>query len=77
MARNITLSLPEELVRRAKILAAEQDTSVSALVASLLEQMVGDSSDYDDLWAREEGVMQSGVLRVGDMTWSRDDLHER
>lgn len=77
MARNITLSLPDELVRRAKVLAAERDTSVSALVTSLLELMVGDASDYDELWAREEGVMESGVLRVGDLTWSREALHVR
>ena len=37
--RNITLSLPEELVRKAKVIAAERDTSVSALVAELVEHL--------------------------------------
>jgi hypothetical protein len=76
--RNITLSMPEELVRRAKVLAAQRDTSVSGLVARLLEQLVGDVRDYDDVAAQERRVMQEGIgLRVGEITWSRDEVHER
>ena len=76
--RNITLSMPEELVRRAKILAAQRDTSVSGLVARLLEQLVGDVRDYDDVAAQERRLMQEGIgLRVGEITWSRDEVHER
>ncbi|HUL99483.1 MAG TPA: DUF6364 family protein, partial [Mycobacterium sp.] len=56
--RNITLSMPDELVRRAKILAAQRDTSVSGLVARLLEQLVGDVRDYDDVAAHERRLMQ-------------------
>ncbi len=35
--QNITLSLPKDLLRRVKILAARQDTSVSALMEHLLD----------------------------------------
>lgn len=63
-------------MRRAKVLAAQRDTSVSALVAQLLEQLVGDVADYDQAWADEEQLMASGIgMRVGTIDWSRDDLH--
>lgn len=76
--RNITLSMPEELVRRAKILAAQRDTSVSGLVAWLLEQLVGDVRDYDEVAEQERRLMTEGVgLRVGTITWSRDEVHQR
>ena len=76
--RNITLSLPEELVRKAKVVAAERDTSVSALVAELVAHLVGGSSDYAQAWAEEESIMERGdTLRVGDITWTREDLHNR
>jgi hypothetical protein len=76
--RNITLSMPEELVRRAKILAAQRDTSVSGLVARLLEQLVGDVRDYDEVAEQERRLMTEGVgLRVGTITWSRDEVHQR
>jgi Family of unknown function (DUF6364) len=76
--KNITLSMPEELVRRAKVLAAQRDMSVSGLVARLLEQVVGEVRDYDEVSAQERRLMEEGAgLRIGTITWSRDDLHER
>ncbi|MFW0792944.1 DUF6364 family protein [Gordonia sp. CPCC 205515] len=75
--RNITLSLPEELVRKAKIIAAERDTSVSALVAELVEHLAGGDEDYEHAWDREVARMASSGMSVGDITWSRDELHER
>lgn len=76
--RNITLSMPEEVIRRAKALAAERDTSVSALVGELLASLTGLTEDYDAAWEREEAAMREGIgLRVGDVTWSRNDLHVR
>lgn len=76
--RNITLSLSDDLIRRAKVLAAERDTSVSALVSELLGGLVGDARDYATEWAEEERLMAEGVgLRIGEITWSRDDAHAR
>ncbi len=76
--RNITLSLPEELVRKAKIIAAERGTPVSALVAELVEGIAGGSDDYDRAWADEVALMQGGSgLRMGEITWTRDELHRR
>lgn len=76
-SRNITLTLPTELVLRAKVTAAERDMSVSALVAELLERVTRDDH-YDHLWRREQEVMQAGLpMRVGQVTWSRDDIHAR
>ena len=75
--RNLTISLPEDLVRRAKVLAAERDTSVSALVRDLLAEAT-QRAEADDRWAREEDVMRRGdLLRVGPGTRPRDELHER
>lgn len=74
--RNITLSLPDEVIRRAKVLAAQRETSVSALVGELLSGVVGEDS-YDELWAQEEAVMAAGTLTVGPVTWTRDDLYGR
>lgn len=74
--RNITLSLPDEVIRKAKVLAAQRETSVSALVGELLTGLVGDES-YETIWAQEEAVMAAGTLAIGAVTWTRDDLHGR
>lgn len=76
-SRNITLTLPDELIRRAKVLAAQRDMSVSALVGELLHSNLGLVAEYDAAWSAEEAVMDSGALRVGEIGWSRDQVHER
>lgn len=77
-SKNITLTMPAELVRRAKVLAAQRDMSVSSLVARLLEQLVGDVQDYDDVAELERRMMSGGAgLQVGPISWSRDELHQR
>jgi len=78
VARNITLSLPDDLVRRAKVLAAQRDTSVSAIVRDALSQLTGSVTDYDTEWAAEEERMTKGVgLQIGSIAWTRDSLHDR
>ena len=75
--RNITLSLPEDLIKRAKVAAARRDTSLSRMVAGLLQSTIGDVPDEDEIWDEEERVMREGLLRIGPIEWSRDDLHSR
>lgn len=75
--RNLTVSLPEDLVVRAKVIAAKRDTSVSALVAEYLETLAAQDDDYALVWEREQHLMREGLdMRVGEVTWSRDDVHE-
>ena len=77
MKTNITLKLDATLLREVRILAAEQDTSISALLAARLEEIVRQRRTYDR--ARKRALVR---LRDGlDMQWtpprSRDELHER
>lgn len=63
--KNITLSMPAELVRRAKVLAAQHEMSVSSLVARLLEQLVGDVRDYDEVFELERRMMNGAGRLAG------------
>jgi hypothetical protein len=77
MKANITLKLDSDLLREAKILAAEEDTSVSALLAARLEQIVRERKTYDRARKRALARLREGL----DLRWtpprSRDELHER
>jgi predicted transcriptional regulator len=76
---NITLALPEDLLRRLEILATRQDSSLSALLTAALS----------DLADREEGYSEAATAMLRDMergydsgtrgyiVWTRDDLHFR
>jgi len=56
--RNITLSLPEEMLREAKVVAARRGTSVSALLAGALAELVERESGY--AVARERNLAALG-----------------
>jgi Ribbon-helix-helix protein, copG family len=77
--QNITLSLPEEDLREARVLAARRGTSVSQLLARMLKETVERETGY--YTARERGVARlhegTDLGTSGHMTWSRDELHER
>jgi hypothetical protein len=77
--QNITLSLPEEDLREARVLAARRGTSVSQFLARMLRETVEQETGYDTARDHSLATLREGMdLGTGGrVTWSRDDLHER
>ena len=77
--QNITLSLPRTLLKRVKRVAADRDTSVSALMAEALDRLADEDRRYSAARKRAVAALRSaGSLGTrGRRTWSRDDLHDR
>lgn len=77
--QNITLALPRALLRRVKHLAVEKDTSVSALLRTLLEDLVRDQDAYAKAREAHREILKRpfNLGTHGRITWSRDSLHER
>ncbi|BAK35250.1 hypothetical protein MLP_22360 [Microlunatus phosphovorus NM-1] len=74
----IVVSLPEDLASKVETIAAERDTTVSALVADLLARLDdGAPSDGHRESAGDVLTAPDGSLRIGPITWTRDELHER
>jgi hypothetical protein len=77
MARaNLTLQMDSEVIRRARIVAAKRGTSVSALAANRLQEMVDEDDRLELARARAEAILAQASGRGG-RNWTRDDLHER
>ncbi len=57
--RNVTLQLDEELVRRAKVVAAKRGTSVSSLVARELAAPVAEDERYEAAWREAAELMRT------------------
>jgi hypothetical protein len=77
MKTNITLKLDSDLLREARVLAAEEGRSISALLAERLESMVRERKAFDKARRRALARLRDGF----DLRWtpprSRDELHER
>lgn len=77
MKSNITLKVDAELVREAKVLAAQRGTSVSRLLADHLEQLIRRERAYEASKRRALDRLERGL----DLQWTppedRAELHER
>ncbi|MEX0782818.1 MAG: hypothetical protein WD557_09225 [Dehalococcoidia bacterium] len=75
--KNITVSVPDEVYRRARVRAAEQGKSVSALVAEFL----GGLSDRESEFARLEALQNELFAGITGFSasdrLSRDEIHDR
>ncbi len=77
---NLTISVDEEVLKRARIRALEEDSSVNAVLARYLEEY----ARTDELKQRREQALESLLeladrcqVGCGGKTWTRDELHER
>jgi hypothetical protein len=77
--QNITLSLPRALLKRLKRVAADPDTSVSALMAEALDRLADEDRRYTAARRRALAALKTArsLGTEGRRTWSRDDLHDR
>ena len=77
--QNVTLSLPKPLLRKAKILAVEKQTSLSGLLVDAIQDLVKDRDDYEQARERALELMRNAknLGTRGRITWTRDSLHER
>ena len=77
--KNITVSLDNEVYRRARIKAAELDTSVSALVKKYLIDLAGQETDYERRKRLQDGILAKVRRRAFSAKdrLTRDEVHER
>ncbi len=75
---NLTLTIADDLLLRARIRALEQDTSVNALVRDYLERFAGGSAADQGLrsFLERAAASNAGSGPEG-RTWTRDELYDR
>jgi plasmid stability protein len=75
--KNITVSVDDETYRRARIRAAERDTSVSALVRQFLVDLAGNREEFERLKRLERTVRERITGFSASERLTRDELYDR
>jgi predicted transcriptional regulator len=75
--QNVTISLSSEVIRKAKVLAAQRSTSISGLLAEQIESLVDSEEAYERYQRAALDFLEKGFRLGGRITTSRDQLHER
>jgi hypothetical protein len=77
MKANITLKIDANLLREAKIMAAKEDSSISALLSQQIETLVRQRNGYEAARRRALARLQNGWNLGWAPPFSREGLHER
>jgi len=74
---NLTLSIDDEILEEARKKALEQGTSVNQKVREYLEQYSGMDQQKQESLKKLKKIKKNSGMIVGDITWSREEVHER
>jgi len=77
--QNVTLSLPKLLLKKAKVIAASREKSLSELLRESLEQKVREANGYKKARQRQLKLLKEGLDlgTKGDIATTRGEIHER
>ncbi len=75
--KNLTLALDEDLIVKARIVAARRGTSVTKLVRRSIEDVVSGDQERIQATLRLKALMRRPRLKIGKARWTKEELHER
>lgn len=75
--QNLTVSLPRQTIRKAKILAARRGSSISSLLAEQIEILVGEEEAYERAERQATALLEQGFHLGGEIRATREEWHER
>ena len=75
--KNITVSVPDDVYRRARIRAAEEGSSVSRLVTAFLRSLAATGDEFARLEAQQRRVQDEIERFSAGGRLSRDEVHAR
>ena len=75
--KNVTLSVDEQVLAATRRRAAENNTTVNALVREYLSSLAALDERAGQARARIRELSLKSPGRIGRKTWTREDLHER
>jgi predicted transcriptional regulator len=75
--KNITISMPDDLARKVRVLAAKADTSVSQYLCRLAAERAACDDDYEVAMRSYLSRERGGLRLAGQKLPSREELHDR
>jgi hypothetical protein len=75
--KNITLSVDEDVLAAVRKHAAERNCSVNSLVRDYLTSLAARDNRVNVARSRMRRLSERSGGKLGQKTWTRDDLHER
>ena len=75
--KNVTVSIPDEVYRAARVRAAEEGSSLSAVVADHLRTLGGQEAEFSRLEAQQAQILDEIKSFSAGERLTRDEIHRR
>lgn len=77
VSTNVTLNVDEELLRSARKVALDRNSSVNQLVRDFLVRLVQEAGYRRAALANLEDIFANQQIEIGPRRWKREELHDR
>ncbi|MEO8050640.1 MAG: DUF6364 family protein [Acidobacteriota bacterium] len=77
MRKNLTLTIEEDLLRSARRIALDRDTSVNELVRNYLGHLVREREPGKATAAALREFCRTHSVTIGKRRWTREELYDR
>lgn len=74
---NLTITIDEDSLKKARMRALQEGTSVNAILREFLEAYAGSQRERQNAVNDILELSRASKSRRGGRSWSRDELHER
>ena len=74
---NLTITIDADVLRKARIRALHEDTSVNAVLRARLDDYAGEGDRAARAVAEVNRLIGAAELHWGSKTWSREELYDR
>jgi plasmid stability protein len=74
---NLTIAIEDDILKKARLKAVEDGTSVNAVVREYLREYTGNASERVESARRLIALAHESGADVGSVTWTREQLHDR
>ena len=78
MTKNITMSIDEKLLKKARKVAIDKNTTLSSMVRKHLEQITEqEDTRKNQIITKLESIFEKSSVKIGRKKWKRAGLHAR
>lgn len=75
--KNVTITMPDDLARKVRVLAAEADTSMSQYLCRLASEKAAADDSYEIAMRRYLSRNRGGLSLAGKKLPTREQIHDR
>jgi plasmid stability protein len=74
---NLTIAIEDDVLKKARLKAVEDGTSVNAVVREFLREYTGNASRRVESAKQLIALAHESATEIGPITWKREDLYDR